>query len=156
MQKGLLIMRNRLIGGLLVLSSFALLNLPAWSEGQNQKRSPQPAPVPPAQLKEPTTTISLPKGQVNISLVNQTGTAVTYQVLGDTEERRLPINTKQTLQRLPTPANMSFYRPDRGPIDATVRATAPGELQLIFKRGPNFDRDHTFLTVLDSGQVFLE
>jgi hypothetical protein len=149
-------MRNRLLGGLLVLSSLALLNMPAWSEGQNQKRGTEPAPVPPAQLKEPTTTVSLPKGQVDITLVNQTGTVVTYQVLGDTAERRLPPKMKQTLQRLPTPTNMSFYRPDRGPIDAKVQAKAPGELQLIFRRGPNFDRDNSFLSVLDSGQVFLE
>ncbi len=149
-------MRSRLIGGLLVLGSLTFLNLPAWSEGQNQQRGLQPAPVPPAQLKEPTTTMSLSKGQVNIALVNQTGTAVTYQVLGDTEERRLPLNTKQTLQRLPAPANMSFYRPDRGPIDATIQATAPGELQIVFNRGSSSDRDHTFLSVLDSGQVFLE
>lgn len=149
-------MRNRLFGGLLLLCCLTMLNLPAWSEGQNQKQGPQPAPVPPAQLKEPTTTMSLPKGQVNIALVNQTGTAITYQVLGDTEERRLPTATKYTLQRLPAPANMSFYRPDRGPIDATIQSTAPGELQIIFNRGPNSDRDHTFLSVLDSGQVFLE
>ena len=149
-------MRSRLLGGLLVLSSFALLNTPVWSEGQNQKRGQQPAPVPPAQLKEPTTTISLPKGQVNISLVNETGTVVTYQVLGDTAERRLPTNAKYTLRRLATPTDMSFYRPDRGPIDATVKATAPGELQLIFRRGPTFDRDNSFLSILDSGQVFLE
>jgi hypothetical protein len=149
-------MRSRLIGGLLVLCSLTLLNLPAWSEGQNRQRSAQPAPVPPAQLKEPTATMSLPRGQVNIALVNQTGTAITYQVLGDTEERRLSADTKYTLQRLPAPANMSFYRPDRGPIDATIQAIAPGELQIVFNRGPNSDRDHTFLSVLDSGQVFLE
>jgi hypothetical protein len=149
-------MRNRLLGGLLVVSSLALLNMPAWSGGQNQKLGQQPAPVPPAQLKEPTTTVGLPKGQVNITLVNQTGTVVTYQVLGDTAERRLPTNAKYTLRRLQTPTDMSFYRPDRGPIDATVQATAAGELQLIFRRGPNFDRDNSFLSVLDSGQVFLE
>ncbi len=149
-------MCNRSFGGLWVLCCLTVLTLPAWSEGQSQRQGPQPAPVPPAQLKEPTVTMSLPKGQVNIALVNQTGTAITYQVLGDTEERRLPIDAKYILQRLSAPANMSFYRPDRGPIDATIQATAPGELQLIFKRGPDFDHDHTALTVLDSGQVFLE
>jgi hypothetical protein len=147
-------MPSRLLGGLLVLCSLTLLNLPAWSEGK--QRGLQSAPVPPAQLKEPTLTMNLPEGQVNISLVNQTGTAITYQVLGNTAERSLPIDAKYTLQRLAVPTNMSFYRPDRGPIDATVQATAPGTLQLIFKRGPNFDHDHTALTVLDSGQVFLE
>jgi hypothetical protein len=149
-------MRSRLLGGFLVLCSLTLLNLPAWSEGQSQERGQQSAPVPPAQLKEPTTTVNLPKDRVNITLVNQTGTAVTYQVLGDTAERRLPTNAQYTLRRLPTPTDMSFYRPDRGPIDATVQATAPGELQLIFRRGPNFDHDNSFLSVLDSGQVFLE
>jgi hypothetical protein len=149
-------MRNRFVGSLLVLSSFVLLNTPAWSEAQKPQRTPEAAPVPPAQLKAPTTTVRLPGNQVNISMVNQTGTDVTYQVLGDTAERRLSINTKYTLHGLPVPTNMSFYRPDRGPIDAIVQATAPGELQIIFKRALSFDHDNTFLTVLDSGQVFLE
>jgi hypothetical protein len=149
-------MRNRSIGSLLLLSSFVLLNMPAWSQGQSQQSTPEAAPVPPQQSKVPTTTMRLPGSQINISIVNQTGTDVTYQVLGDTAERRLSTNTKYKLSRLPVPTNMSFYRPDRGPIDAAVQATAPGELQIIFRRAPNFDHDNTFLTVLDSGQVFLE
>jgi hypothetical protein len=149
-------MRNRFVGSLLLLSSCVLLSVPAWSEGQSQQRTPEDAPVPPNQLKAPTTTMVLPGSKVNISMVNQTGTDVTYQVLGDTAERRLSTKTKYTLHRLPVPTNMSFYRPDRGPIDASVQATSPGELQIIFKRAPNFDHDNTFLTVLDSGQVFLE
>lgn len=120
--------------------------------------SQEVAPIfaPPVEsLQEPAATVSLPDGKVTISLVNQTGTEVVYSVLGDKNQWRLEADTTERLQQLKTPANLSFYRPDRGAIEVTFETSRLGELQVIFQRGTSFDVDRTALTVQETGQVFL-
>lgn len=115
-----------------------------------------PIVAPPVEnLQTPAATVSLPDGRVEIILVNQTGTQVVYQVLGQPNQANLAADATNRLDRLSTPANLSFYRPDRGSIEVTAQAIGPGQLRVIFKRGANLDIDRLSLTVQETGQVFL-
>lgn len=120
--------------------------------------SPKPSPqqTPNEQVDRKTVaTVSPSSGRVDVSLVNATGTVVSYQVLGNTDERSLYADMRSNLRGLPSPANVSFYRPDRGPIAATTRTIGPNKIEVTLKRGDGPDDDHSFLTVQESGKVIL-
>jgi hypothetical protein len=148
-----MILFNRpLLAGVLVASSAVLLaNAPILA----QKQPPLTTTPPVESLQAPAATVSLPDRQVDIILVNQTGTEVVYQVLGELSQSRMAADRADSLRNLKTPMNLSFYRPDRGPIEVVAEATKPGELRVIFKRGSSFDVDRISLTVQETGQVFL-
>jgi hypothetical protein len=59
------------------------------------------------------------------------------------------------LRRLPAPANVSFYRPDRGPIEVSTKTIGPNKIEVTLRRGNGPDDDHSFLTVQESGKVIL-
>jgi serine/threonine protein kinase len=115
--------------------------------------SPQQTPNPEGSRK--IATASPNSGRVDVSLVNATGTVVSYQVLGNTDERSLYADMRSNLRGLPAPANVSFYRPDRGPIEVSTKTIAPGKIEVILRRGNGPDTDHSFMTVQDSGKVTL-
>ena len=101
-------------------------------------------------------TASPSSGRVDVALVNATGTVVSYQVLGNTDERSLYADMRSNLRGLPAPANVSFYRPDRGPIEVSTKTVAPGKIEVTLRRGNGSDTDHSFMTVQDSGKVTLD
>lgn len=158
-----------LMAGVLVVSPLVLLgNAPSSAQTRQailqefpadsaiSQNPAAPIVAPPVEnLQPPAATLSLPDGRVDIILVNQTGTQVVYQVLGQPNQASLAADATNRLGRLSTPANLSFYRPDRGPIEVTAQAIGPGQLRVIFKRGANLDIDRLSLTVQETGQVFL-
>ncbi|HEY9673385.1 MAG TPA: hypothetical protein V6D11_18220 [Waterburya sp.] len=156
--------KRLLIAGVLLANSASLVSLspvlaqikPDTSSEQPSELQPPPTVTPPVEnLQTPVATVSIPNGRVNIILVNQTGTQVIYQVLGEPRQSTLKADTIDTLRQREVPFNLSFYRPDRGPIEVTAEAVKSGELRIIFKRGANLDVDRISLTVQKSGQVFL-
>ncbi len=156
---------NRLlIAGVLLASSASLLSLspvlaqakPDLSNEQLSQLQSPPTVTPPVEnLQTPVATVRIPNGQLDIILINQTGTQIVYQVLGEPSQSTLKTDAINTLHQQEVPFNLSFYRPDRGPIEVTAEAVKPGELRVIFKRGANLDTDRISLTVQKSGQVFL-
>jgi serine/threonine protein kinase len=101
-------------------------------------------------------TASPSSARVDVSLVNATGTVVSYQVLGNTDERSLYADMRSNLRGLPAPANVSFYRPDRGPIEVSTKTIAPGKIEVTLRRGDGPDKDHSFITIQDSGKITLD
>ena len=69
-------------------------------------------PPAPEELQSPASSVMPMNGMVNVKLINQTGDPITYQVLGDTNQRRLPGRDNITLQGLKTPINLTFQRPN--------------------------------------------
>jgi hypothetical protein len=120
----------------------------------SESTSPQPS-LNPEESRKTIAKVSPSGGRVEISLINATGTVVSYQVLGNTDERSLYADMRSNLRGLPAPANVSFYRPDRGPIDVSAKAIGPNKIQVILRRGNDPDTDHSFLTVQESGKVIL-
>jgi serine/threonine-protein kinase len=146
---------------------------PAPSPVPSKQETPEtPTPLPSANKTSESTSSQQPankngdrdvvataspvNSRVDISLVNATGTLVSYQVLGNTDERYLYADMRYNLRGLPAPANVSFYRPDRGPIEIITKTIAPGKIQVTLKRGSGPEDDHSFLTVQDSGKVTLD
>jgi hypothetical protein len=153
--------KRLLLAGVLIAGSASLLSLlPVIAQVKNShwlaQLQPPPVTTPPVEnLQTPAATVSLPNQQVDITLVNQTGTEIVYQVLGELNQSTLSANGMDTLSQQRVPFNLSFYRPDRGPIEVTAEAVKPGELRVIFQRGSSLDIDRISLTVQKSGEVFL-
>ncbi|MGA7955034.1 MAG: protein kinase [Gloeobacterales cyanobacterium] len=120
----------------------------------SESTSPQPS-LNPEESRKTIAKVSPSAGRVEISLVNATGTVVSYQVLGNTDERPLYADMRSNLRGLPAPANLSFYRPDRGPIEVSAKTVAPGKIEVTLRRGYGPETDHSFLTVQESGKVIL-
>ncbi len=129
---------------------------PLLSVNKTSEPSSSPQPVNKSGDRDVVATASPVSSRVDISLVNATGTLVSYQVLGNTDERYLYADMRSNLRGLPAPANVSFYRPDRGPIEIITKTIAPGKVQVTLRRGSGPDNDHSFLTVQDSGKVTLD
>ena len=74
---------------------------------------PQQTTVPlPEQQRSPIPQIELVNGQVKIKLMNVTGDPVTYQIIGDTQQRVLPSESEITLLDLEAPITLTFQRPN--------------------------------------------
>jgi serine/threonine protein kinase len=129
---------------------------PLPSANKTSEPTSSPKPVDKSGDRDVVATASPAISRVDISLVNATGTLVSYQVLGNTDERYLYADMRSNLRGLPAPANVSFYRPDRGPIEIITKTIAPGKVQVTLRRGSGPDNDHSFLTVQDSGKITLD
>nr|WP_290226028.1 hypothetical protein [Trichocoleus desertorum] len=53
-------------------------------------------------------------GRVDVMLRNNTGTTITYEVIGHTQPRSLAGGAEVMLQDLPVPMTITTLRPDRG------------------------------------------
>ncbi len=142
-----------LTGALTVLTAIApLIVVSSAASAKPKPTTPEPvllqtAPAPDAKV-QPT------KGVVNIKLVNNTYTTITYQAIGDTEERTLAARSTITLRNLRMPTSMTFYRSDRGFL--VVKPVATGEmLQLTMGASDDFSVDKTFVEIKATGEVYL-
>lgn len=79
---------------------------------------------------------------------------MSYQVVGDTQERTLPGQTNITLQALKIPATITFYRQDRGLLRVRPQAS-PGLLSVTFTETTDLGADKNVLMIQESGSVFL-
>lgn len=140
-------------------------------EGQAPTPQPNTSPVPatpPPTTTAPSTTPPVPEdvrdaiavvtpvnGTVDVQLINETYTTITYQVIGDTERRTLPGRQQITLQNLPTPVNLTMVRNDGGFIRVMPRSTTdPGLLSVSLSETPDLGENIRTLDIRANGQVF--
>ena len=120
-----------------------------------QRRSSRIVPTP-EQQQAASARINPVNGRIAVRLVNETGANITYQIIGDSNERSLPGESAITLQTLLTPTTITFYRPDYGLLMARPRTTAqPGVLEVRFAATTDLGMDKNALTVEPTGAVFL-
>lgn len=131
-----------LIGGLLTAALIAPLTAPLPSIAQ--------APAPP-----PLLVVTPVNQRISIRLINDTGATIDYEVIRDTQYRSLGGNQAITLQSLATPTTLTFRRQDGGLLQASLRSTSAGVLELRLIATPDFDLDRTTLTIDQTGGVFL-
>jgi len=80
----------------------------------------QPAPASeiqaplPEEQQAPSAMVMPVNGKINIKLMNATNAVVTYQVIGDTNQRTLAGGLDVTLQNIKTPLTVTFVREDKG------------------------------------------
>lgn len=145
-----------LCGGLLVGGAFWSSDAIAQSNSDLpsttlSQRSPQL--IPPQPL--PDTSLSLSSGRVTVRLINTTGTDVVFLAYGQTEPQRLPGRSNVTLNALNTPANLNFYRPDRGFLIVTLSTPASDTVEVTLTQSANQDQGRSSLVVNSRGEVFV-
>lgn len=79
--------------------------------------------------------------------MNSTNTAVTYELIGHTNQRQLTGNTSFMLQNLAMPVTVTVLRADGGLIKITPRPAAPGILELRLDEALNLDQDRRAVRV---------
>ncbi|PAX55909.1 hypothetical protein [Brunnivagina elsteri] len=99
--------------------------------------------------------VSPTDGKVSILLMNQTNAPIVYQAIGDTQQRILPGRSQVTLQGLNTPANVTFYRQDRGLLMVTPQSSPQGILKVTLQETTDFAMDRTALRIEKNGVVYL-
>ncbi|NEQ20891.1 MAG: hypothetical protein F6K28_17005 [Microcoleus sp. SIO2G3] len=123
--------------------------------GENCTVVAQATPPLPEELQPPSATVVLVDGTVNIRLVNQTYTDITYQVVGDTEPRTLSGRDDVTLRTLKAPVTVTFQRPDRGLLLVSPEASEAGSLEVTLTETTDLDVDKSAMTIQETGDVFL-
>lgn len=93
--------------------------------------------------------------QLSISLMNNTGALVTYEVVGDTQVRELMPNESAMLQDLPLPKTITLVRPDAGLLDITAESMEDGMLQISLSAETTLDSTQGVIRIQPDGQVFV-
>lgn len=124
---------------------------------QIRPSTPVVNPPLPSQQQPPIATLTPNNGLVVVRLINKTGAEVVYQVIGDTKVRTLAGRSTVTLQDLKTPANVTFYRRDRGflLVSPLVPTTAPNTIELTLTETTDFGADRTALSIDPNGDAYL-
>lgn len=107
-------------------------------------------------VQVPYSSITPIRGKVNIRFVNETGSAIDYQVIGETEYRALPGRSEMTLENLPLPTTFTFRRADNGFLQVTLYPNSEtGTLTMRVRETPNFVEDRTSVYVDSMGGIYL-
>lgn len=107
-------------------------------------------------IQTPSTAITLNNGQVDIRFINETGSAIEYQVIGDTQYRSLAGRSEMTLENLRTPTTFTFRRADNGFLQVSLQPNSPsGTLVMRVRETPNFAIDRTSVYIDQQGKVYL-
>lgn len=108
------------------------------------------------QGQTPVATVALKNGNVNVKLVNDTGAKVTYQVIGDTNERSLNGKSNVVLQGLRAPITITFQRPDGGLLLVTPQPSSEtGLLEVRLNATTDLAQDTKAVQIQSNGSVFL-
>jgi hypothetical protein len=99
--------------------------------------------------------VSPTDGKVSVLLLNQTNAPIVYQAIGDTQQRILPGRSQVRLQNLTTPANVTFYRQDRGLLMVSPQISPQGVLKVTLQETTDFAMDRTALRIEKNGAVYL-
>lgn len=118
---------------------------------------PQQTPVPlPEQQSSAMARVEPVNGQVKIKLMNVTGDPVTYQVIGDTQQRVLPSKSEITLLDLQAPVTLTFQRPNGALIQVMPEVSSePGVLEVTLDATTSLGVDTNALRVEETGLVFV-
>ena len=122
--------------------------------------SSSPAPALPDSAtpdQKPVTAIAPVNSKVTLRFINQTGAAIDYEVLGQTQSRTLAGRSEIALQELTLPTTFTFRRQDKGFLLVTLQENnpAPGTLTLTVQETADFTVDRTSLYIDKAGNVFL-
>ena len=108
------------------------------------------------QQQTPIATIALANGIVNIRLINDTATNVTFQVIGDTAPRSLQGKSDLILQGLTAPVTVTFQREDGGQLTVTLQPPSePGNLEVTFNEATDAIQGRSAMRIEQNGSVFL-
>lgn len=114
------------------------------------------SPTSPARERGAAIAVVTPMdNQLSLSLMNSTGTTVTYEVVGDTARRTLMADEAAMLQGIPLPATITVVRQDEGLLDVSAMESEDGMLQLSLMPEPALDSTQGVIRIQEDGQVFV-
>lgn len=119
-----------------------------------QSTRPATTPAPETQFV-PRAQVTLNGDRVNITLINLTNAAITYQAIGDTEIRTLPGRGTVSLQGLRVPTTLTLDRQDAGLLNVTPKEKAPGTIEVTLDATTDLAIDSPTMRVESNGSVFL-
>jgi hypothetical protein len=113
----------------------------------------QQQPLPEEQ--QPVLATVVPQmGKVSVLLKNATNAPITYQVLGNTQQRTLAALAEIRLQALPVPATLTFLRPDGGLVRVVpISNSEPGVLDLTLNGAMGLSDSQSTVRIQNSGKV---
>lgn len=121
-------------------------------------RTPSPAsttvPPRPEDRSQAIATVSLRNNQLTVSLNNNTGATVVYEVVGNTPSRMLMADESIMLQGIPLPATITVTRQDEGLLDVAAESTQAGMLEISLTPEPALDDTQGVIRIREDGQVF--
>ncbi|WP_324236305.1 hypothetical protein [Okeania sp.] len=95
-------------------------------------------------------------GYVNIKLTNRTAAIISYQVIGDTTQRKLSGKSEVILRQLKVPVNIIFYRDEGGfLLIEPLFINEQDILELIMTETNDFNLDKSTLLIEETGDLFL-
>lgn len=93
---------------------------------------------------------------VEITLVNNTNDRITYQVIGDTDERLISEGGTATVRRIDIPVTVTFVRSSSAALlQVEPEVIGPGEIRLNLDETSRLDRDVTAMRIDETGEVYL-
>ena len=112
--------------------------------------------TPPLPEQQTPSAIATPvDGKINIKLINTTNSVVSYQVIGDTNQRFLSGDSNFTLQNIKTPVTVTFRRQDNGLLKVNPQATSEGLLEVTLDEATSLNEDNTTMRIQQDGKVLL-
>lgn len=121
---------------------------------QAPKTTPVIQPPLPEEQQPPSTTITPIQGKVNVRLVNKTGANITYQVIGDTNARKLQGKSDVKLTGLLAPVTVTFRRDDGGLLSVTPQSPELGMLEVTLTETTDLSIDRTTMRIYQTGAVY--
>ncbi|PSB05580.1 hypothetical protein C7B76_31210 [filamentous cyanobacterium CCP2] len=117
--------------------------------------TPEATPPLPETVRPAIASVTPTAGRVSLQLVNDTGTIVTYQAIGFTEQRVLRGGESVTLRDLQTPITLTMVRNDGGFITVVpLAAQEAGLLSVSLNRAADLGQNQRTLNIQPDGQVF--
>ncbi|BAY09746.1 hypothetical protein [Calothrix sp. NIES-2098] len=108
------------------------------------------------QGQRPSATVALANGFVNVRLVNDTGANVTYQVIGNTDQRSLNGKSDVVLRDLRAPVTVTFQREDGGLLSVTPQPSSEtGLLEVRLDETTSVAQDKKAMRIQSNGSVYL-
>ena len=113
------------------------------------------SPPLPTELSEAIAFVSPVDSQLAISLMNDTGATITYEVVGDTQRRTLMMGESAMLQGVPLPATITVVRLDNGLLDISASSSEAGMLEISIMQEASLDDTQGVIRIQEDGQVFV-
>lgn len=112
--------------------------------------------TPPLPEQQTPSAIATPvDGKINIKLINTINAVVSYQVIGDTNQRFLSGDSNVTLQNIKTPVTVTLSRQDNGLLKVSPQATLEGLLEVTLDEATSLNEDISTMIVQQDGKVLL-
>lgn len=117
--------------------------------------SPVLQPPLPEERSQPVARVMPAEGLVTVSLINNTGDPVTYEVVGDTQRRTLMVDETIMLRGLTLPSTITAVRQGDALLDMEVSSSETGMIEVSLIQASELSDHQGVLRIQQDGKVFI-